>query len=198
MAHTGSALFCTSHPHGRAQRASKSTTRLMIEFAAARTCHSRVRGLWRDERTGAGRGDAGLLRRSDGDHQHATASARGRRGPPSGNSAPQKSANGPQVTSAGTAVIAQARAGEPRRHRRAGCWRRPSRAARPGSQAGARTNLPAPFGSLIGRTEAVTTGRQPRTMSWAAPEGSGSGRRIIRNELSSPRPPARIGMRSAT
>ena len=39
---------------------------------------------------------------------------------------------------------------------------------------------------------------QPRTMPSAASEGAGSGRRIIRNELSSPRPPARIGMRRAT
>jgi hypothetical protein len=38
---------------------------------------------------------------------------------------------------------------------------------------------------------------QPRTVPSVAPEGAGSGRRIMRNESSSPRAPARIGMRSA-
>jgi drug/metabolite transporter, DME family len=39
---------------------------------------------------------------------------------------------------------------------------------------------------------------QPRTMLSAVPEGSGSGRRTMRNELSSPSPPARIGISRAT
>jgi DME family drug/metabolite transporter len=38
-------------------------------------------------------------------------------------------------------------------------------------------------------------GAQPRTMLSAVPEGAGSGRRIMRNELSSPSPPASTAQR---
>ena len=39
---------------------------------------------------------------------------------------------------------------------------------------------------------------QPRTACSAEPDCSGSGRRIMRNEMSRPASPARMGMRSAT
>ena len=41
-------------------------------------------------------------------------------------------------------------------------------------------------------------GRQPKAIPSAEPDGAGSGRRIIRNELNSPMRPARIGTSSAT
>jgi 8-oxo-dGTP diphosphatase len=40
--------------------------------------------------------------------------------------------------------------------------------------------------------------RQPNTIPSAEPDGAGSGRRIMRNEVNSPRRAARIGMSSAT
>ena len=77
---------------------------------------------------------------------------------------------------AGTLTAAGGRAAGGREHRDTDSARPPGEGRRPGIRADA----------------------QPKTISSADPEGSGSGRRIMRNELSSPRPPARIGMRSAT